>query len=394
MDMEIIKADFVITTPMFLGEAENQVAENVRPPAVKGALRFWWRALQWPLIRSGRTSDEEALRELHHQESGLFGHAAEEGKNYGQAKFLLRITSPNLPSYRDSEVSNSQELQYLLGQGLCTRKGELLREHLVAGKSFNLQLALKSDVTTEQKQQLVDALLCFGLLGNLGSRARKGFGSVSLQTLTVSGEDYPLPQGRADFSECVKRLIGTVQETGLPPFSAFSRETRLQIAAAGSESLELLKLHGREMGMYRGYGNNGRTFNQAAEQNFQDDHDWAYAVSDGKRQTNLPKRAVFGLPHPYFLSSIKKNVSVDVEGGQGRRASPLFAHVHQLPDKSYLLVHLVLGSVFLPGGATVNVKAKEGARFELEGGRVDEQIDWSVLDNFLQRFPNREVIDV
>lgn len=39
-----ITATFEIVTPMFLGDAD-QKATSIRPTAIKGALRFWWRAL-------------------------------------------------------------------------------------------------------------------------------------------------------------------------------------------------------------------------------------------------------------------------------------------------------------------------------------------------------------
>ncbi len=44
--MTVINATYRIVTPMFIGNAE-QKADSVRPPAIKGALRFWWRALNW-----------------------------------------------------------------------------------------------------------------------------------------------------------------------------------------------------------------------------------------------------------------------------------------------------------------------------------------------------------
>ena len=42
--MEIIHANYSITTPLFLGGADQEPTDGIRPPAVKGALRFWWRA--------------------------------------------------------------------------------------------------------------------------------------------------------------------------------------------------------------------------------------------------------------------------------------------------------------------------------------------------------------
>lgn len=75
----VIQATYRIVTPMFIGDAE-QNATGIAPQSVKGALRFWWRALMWGEIRSQDqfNTDEKALRELHEQEAKLFGIAMDE----------------------------------------------------------------------------------------------------------------------------------------------------------------------------------------------------------------------------------------------------------------------------------------------------------------------------
>ncbi len=45
--MEKLEATFRIVTPMFIGGADQTPSDGIRPPSVKGALRFWWRALNW-----------------------------------------------------------------------------------------------------------------------------------------------------------------------------------------------------------------------------------------------------------------------------------------------------------------------------------------------------------
>ncbi|MBA4369031.1 MAG: type III-B CRISPR module RAMP protein Cmr1, partial [Desulfobacterium sp.] len=43
-DIETKEFEVEIVTPMFLGGSDPKKAE-LRAPSVKGALRFWWRAL-------------------------------------------------------------------------------------------------------------------------------------------------------------------------------------------------------------------------------------------------------------------------------------------------------------------------------------------------------------
>jgi len=71
-------ATYSIVTPMFLGDAE-QTAKAFRPTALKGCLRFWWRATRWGRIRNEHGSDRDALRALHAREARLFGSAAGDG---------------------------------------------------------------------------------------------------------------------------------------------------------------------------------------------------------------------------------------------------------------------------------------------------------------------------
>jgi len=91
--MNTITATYRIVTPMFIGDA-FQEAIDVRPPSVKGALRFWWRALEWKNVLQDAPGDvSKALRDLHQREAKLFGSAADENAG-GQGCFLLQVTIP------------------------------------------------------------------------------------------------------------------------------------------------------------------------------------------------------------------------------------------------------------------------------------------------------------
>lgn len=394
--MDIIKADFVVTTPMFLGAGsagagkQPDCADTIRGSSIKGALRAAYRALNWSRVRLAAGNDEQALRQLHADEAVIFGSAAKDEKG-GQASFLLRVKSSEIKPQR--EISgNSDALKYLLGMGLYHFRNGMLRDHIPAETAFILELAIKPSLSLEQKQQLQDCLLFWGLTGGLGSRARKGFGSVSMTSLTVSGKETALPTTKQEYGALLQQLLGKERAPGIAPFTAVSQQTSMQISGEDRNALELLKRHGREMAMYRGYGRNGKTLGQPAEQNFRNDHDWAYALSKREADASyLPKRTVFGLPHPYYLSGANFNVAVDaaMRGNSTRRASPLFAHVHRLPNGQHLLLHTLYRSQFLPDSLDVQVKTKAQS-YTLSS--VDKKIDWSVLDRFLDRFTNREVI--
>jgi len=383
--VKIIKAKFEVITPMFLGESTLggdtvACAEAIRGASVKGALRAHFRALSWSRIRRTLPTDDAALKQLHAEEANIFGSAVMNGKG-GQANFLLRSKGERIKP-QENMAGNNEALQYLLGMGLFHFKDGLLRRHIPAGTTFELEFLLKPTLSAEQVQQLKATILAFGFLGGLGSRARKGFGSVTITSLMVNNHVEPLPTTIQEYKTAIRQLIGTKLVNGLPPLTAYSAATRLQISAHGKEALSLLTKHGLEMGLYRSYGRGGWAFKQQAEQNFKADHDWAYDLEKRRAdESYLPQRAVFGLPHPYYLSGTHFSVAVEPE--TGRRASPLMAHVHKLPDGNCLLVHSIMRSVYLPESIKVNVKTSKQS-YQLQA--IDNHIDWGKLDTFLARF--------
>ena len=106
-----IEAEFTIVTPMFIGDA-NQEADDVRPPSLKGALRFWWRALYWSdCWRDAKGNETQALKLLHEQEARLWGCAAT-GEDSAQSAVVLRLHSQG----KGRPPEDWKSIAYLLGQ--------------------------------------------------------------------------------------------------------------------------------------------------------------------------------------------------------------------------------------------------------------------------------------
>ena len=60
--MNSITFECEVITPMFLAGADGQTPE-LRPPSIKGAMRFWWRAVNGHL----------QLKDLKEKEAEIFG---------------------------------------------------------------------------------------------------------------------------------------------------------------------------------------------------------------------------------------------------------------------------------------------------------------------------------
>lgn len=375
-----ITATYRIVTPMFIGDAEQKASE-VTPASIKGALRFWWRALNWGRIRNNCDSDVEALQKLHAEEATLFGSSKDEK----QSLFLLRLTN-----HTNKATLNKLQggVKYLLGQGLYHFKNGLLR-NAIQGK-IAIECTLKSSIEGNQINQLSNAMLALGMLGGLGARARKGFGSLAIQALSCPDKTVSVPQDKETYKAILQEWNKYFSPINLPPFSAFSKQSRIDFSATDSDTMSLLEYVGSEQQLYRSWGRNGQVGNKLAEQNFKDDHDNMKRVAHGTAPDTLPKRAVFGLPHNYFFSSDNKKVDIaPSKDKQTRRASPLFIHIHQFPDNTYALIQSLLPATFLPNGRQIEFnKAQKDFFLAFD----DNQLDWQVIHNYLDRFPNKETL--
>ena len=197
---ETIEATFEIVTPMFLGDARSdQLADTIRPPSVKGALRFWWRALEWDRVIQKHQGDKKsALRALWEREAVFFGNASD-GEHGGQSPFLLRVEleKPSLQRTEKGVVHPEFErcdgARYL-GFGLMAsfasskkqeKAGQLYRPCIDASQSFVVKLLARSEISSN----VLDALKLFGLLGGLGSRTRRGLGSCALSSIKNADGD-------------------------------------------------------------------------------------------------------------------------------------------------------------------------------------------------------------
>lgn len=399
--MHTIEATYRIVTPMFLGDAD-QKATGIRPPSVKGALRFWWRALAWPELRRSAGGDEVlALRKLHETEARLFGLAAKienEQQVGGQGAFLLRVTEIEKLEHELSSALPGH--QYLLGQGLYHFKEKYLRTAITKGQFKVNVLVNPLRVKPGDMRSLLLALRAFGLLGGLGSRSRKGLGSIALAGLRYQGDDskeiddlMTVPTTVEQLASAVHKLLPVSLDDTEPPYTAFSKFARIVAVPSADSAWKALDAYGQEMMLYRSWGKHGKVLGNSAERNFREDHDIAFDVTMQSIVEKPPKRAIFGLPHNYFFSSTKAKAEmgpvhrVDEKWkseGRGRRASPLLIHAHDFPDGTSVIVTTLLPARFLPEGEMIEMSTKGFACL------AKPSPEWSVLHQFLDRFADRQ----
>lgn len=334
--IETICVTYDLATPLFCGGADPAVPE-VRMPSFKGVLRWYWRAVVWAQM-SG------ALKTIQQAEQTLFG-----SPGRGQGKVLMRW-APGKVTRR--QLAKGDVLKDRLGRtvGLGVRylgygvmeafgsqdrgtvAGQLIRGCIVPPLALVIELRCR-DLTTEERDSLRLALCAVGLLGGMGGKSRKGYGSLVLRELTVDGAaQWHAPSTIEALHERIVELRRDCAVSGkgggvVPEYTALTAQSRYVLVPAreGADAIALLDLVGRELVRYRSWGRNGMVLgNIPSERRFQTDHDM---MKEAERRAPLgghPRRVAFGLPHNYGKGP-QKAVTPD---GLDRRASPLLVHIH------------------------------------------------------------------
>lgn len=282
----VIKAKYKIITPMFIGDAD-QKASWISPMSFKGALRFWWRALAWNCFQG--ESEETILKNIHQQEAILFGDTES-----GKGLVSVKLTPPETLSASTGNFKGHKYLAY----GLTGDKQNSPREAIASGLYFDIQLQIESDITTEQRQQLENALIALGLFGGLGSRARRANGAISL--INLNNEDYII-KDREDYLQKANKVLQGYSKK-LPPYSAFSDKTLFSVSSKLFDKEELA--HKALGAVYQNYRGQPSSLRGACKK-------------------------VFGLP----LKGVDENA---------RRGSPLFFHIVELQNTQFVYSVLYL----------------------------------------------------
>lgn len=335
--MDEIKATFKIVTPMFIGGANQQAAPELSAKAIKSAIMFWWRALN--------CSKYKTLNQLYERERELFGGSRIDKES--TKKERKNVVSPILFSILNSQLktgSMPQNCTYL-AYGLDYKvKNKKQHRQCIEG-SFTLRLVSKKPICN----CVIDAIKVFGLLGGLGARALKGFGSTLLVSLEKNDTEsnYAVPSTKKSYIELLEKLFGDeIFTCYVIPSMHHSRITLEDRRPHHTNAVSVLSdfnnasYQNRTNMSGKGYGN------------FKDDLSWLYQKAP--KENILPERSAFGMPHNYFVNFSQQNITlnVDVKPSQfERRESPLRFHVQQLKGESgneFIGVLFYFKSDFLP----------------------------------------------
>ncbi len=346
-------------TPLFLGEAKKEMVE-LRPPAIKAAMRFWWRAahahLTLPVMKS--------------QEAEIFGGGGTDAKS---AKFDIVLSEPSLNPvrYKYPPNDNSDAIaginmgtatgsQYLMYTFFYLKKKG---QYLPPNTTFNVSFYFDND--NLEIKQILGSFWLLVFFGNIGERARRGLGSFKVT-------------GTSDND----RLLGDFNFTAYNFEAIRSGLTLIKGSTVFNSATTTLVNN-----------TNSHIFNNEIYVSNNNHQTWKDALNDiGSKMKNfrldaqnhaiLAKNAsaIFGLPIKHRVGSPIKPKDFE------RRASPLIIKIIQVGTNEFRWVLIRLEGDFLPtGNDELNVQTMlthQVGRFSVTTHKYLKADD-SVLTSFL-----------
>ncbi|MBU1488015.1 type III-B CRISPR module RAMP protein Cmr1, partial [bacterium] len=181
-------------TPMFLAGADKERPE-LRAPSIKGAMRFWWRAVK----------GMDDISKLKEAESKIFGGT---GEKEGRSKITVRVM---IYKFIGDNLEKDNELKWKYN-GDDTGIGYLLystmlpnreRSYIKDGFPFSVRLSCH-DKDVQELRQAIASFWVLVYLGGLGNRSRRGGGNMVIPSYKVEGKikgdlpDFVIGGGNSD----------------------------------------------------------------------------------------------------------------------------------------------------------------------------------------------------
>ena len=411
-----LQVSLKVVSPLFMyGSDQNE--PEIRVASMKGMLRYWYRA-----IALGRLKTWEAVRE---EENRIFGSA--EG---GQARFLLKIDFQGKEPFIKAQLDKEACQQGLFYMGYGPISYNKNKPFIKEATLFDLVILFKPDLSPEDVFAVELALQGLCYFGGVGSRSRRGFGSLNIVNWEASYQTFKsigfpgVPKTKEELKAHIQRWqmkVGAFY-SGMPDYTAFSEQTRSILytptCQPNCSAQMLLKEVGNRFIMLRSYGQKingpGGAANTDLRQvpgvgrfkpKFKDDHDLIFDFLQGKGIKQHPRRVVFGLPHNYHYSSGRltandAQINTFRKDEAQRRGSPLFFHVQELDDeqlKGWVMIITMFPAKFLPDGDQIRIDEKMNRHrvgYKANPVTLEPEVDYSILTQLLDQFePRLEVFE-
>jgi CRISPR-associated protein Cmr6 len=367
-----VEIELDLITPAFLGDAYKNASPVLRLSSLDGILRKWWRAWHPDLT----------IEELHKKESDTFG-SIDTGVQLSFAPSFSGLHKINTDNIRTGQEMKPWErsLAYL---GF----GPIEYKKTKSAIWFDQRLSFRIFHNSYQAmEEILKSLWLLCAIGGIGSRNRRGWGSIMLKGeisnqlgLSNLQECKSLKEYENKIWEGLEILISKKRRKSASDlgWTALGRDMDIIISPQlFTEGKEALIDIGNKFQDFRSKNNKGRrdhdnTIMYFDAQLFGNDEEKENAVLP------IPERTAFGMPYTQAFTSLREKLE-NIQGEEirkspaitftpewkennkittGRRASPIFFKIVKLDTKpeQFLWQVVYLPSRFLPEGAKIKVE--------------------------------------
>lgn len=382
--MSQLVVELETVTPLFLGgsDPKNDPPE-LRVPSIRGALRYWLRALLGGLV------GDSDLTLLKSAEDAVFG-----STEAGASAIVLGVqhNGLNIQTYQKRRAHQDEQgrykpegLDYLfwsLGESGNKERDnwQPARQYIEPGTRFVLKMKPRLGIedAEEKLRQAGAALWLLVQLGALGARSRRGAGSLVACHASGAQElpEFKPPSSARELQTQIenglKQICALVSRSGScsspSSFDVLAPElcrcwviAEKQPWASYQSALDGI---GAQMRDFRGYR--------------RPDHDTVRGWMELGRTPPTVERAAFGLPLPFRYS---RGGPFDVVQGQkhDRRSSPLWLHVTRLSNGRYVGVATLFKSAFLAPSELIQLQQRKRTTLPPS--------DYTLIEQFVAKFP-------
>ncbi|SNZ16115.1 type III-B CRISPR module RAMP protein Cmr1 [Hydrogenobacter hydrogenophilus] len=325
--MEKLEFQIEFITPAFIGGANPRESAELRPTSFVGLLRWWYRAILRHQVKS--------FKELYEKESELFGSQEKAGRVWIRIKGNVKGELKNCQTWRANNERDTDWGKVYLGYGnilyinfereenresysqlykLCgNKRGNFtVRAWLEKKQNANLQILVPKHL----KEKVEALLFLFSQIGSIGSRNRRGWGSLYLKPLYESEYKNWNNWNKEEFKR-VLQILG-----GVPPNMEIYK-----LNESYANPLEALEEIGRKY----------RTFRSRRSPDYRNVKDF---LQTGTFKGHTVERAYFGLPLSFKFRSLNQK-EAQLICKADRLSSPVRFRVVRLPDGKFtcLVVH-------------------------------------------------------
>ncbi len=312
-----------VITPLFMGGANHE--PEIRTQSLNGVFRWWFR------VAGGSRKDEERIFGSASDASGRRGLVdliLEKNNAYrGNIIKVKKLGEAENETFKASRIKGSG-LRYL---AFALRMGK--RTGIKEGFDFRLKVSFHPLASEDDKKKFLAAMWLALNLGNFGARARRGFGSIGVESVVdeegkvkenIFGLKFKVPTTPEDIDRWVKQNIKLVNEMLKQEITHQEKSPEFKIftfvCSFGSYELAMNYI--------------GKIYR------------------DFRRGLEIKNRIFFGLPLVLHSKRIVPEIQVNSRQEKTRRASPMIFKILRVGNRYVGLVVVVVYE-FLPSDAEI-----------------------------------------